>query len=131
MRVRDYLNDKYTDPKTDELLTIATFLDPRFKTTYITTEKLVEVKVRAASETEALLVGNTDVGDFSLEEDQSGKEAGTAPQSAKKSKKSLGSFLKKTSSAPALRTQRQVIEQELDSYTLMMAADSEADPLDW
>ncbi|KAK6323578.1 hypothetical protein J4Q44_G00059170 [Coregonus suidteri] len=53
MRVLNYLNDKYTDPETDELLTMATFLDPRFNTTYMTTEKLV--KVRAASETEALL----------------------------------------------------------------------------
>ncbi|XP_034146796.1 zinc finger BED domain-containing protein 4-like [Esox lucius] len=65
MRVVDYLFDKYTNPETDELLTMATFLDPRFKNTYMTTEKLVEVKVRAASEAEALLVGNTAVeGDY-------------------------------------------------------------------
>ena len=47
MRVVDYLFDKYTNPETDEPLTMATFLDPRFKNTYMTTEKLVEVKVRA------------------------------------------------------------------------------------
>ena len=82
MRVLNYLNDKYTNLETDELLIMATFQYPRFKTTYMTTEKLVEVKVRAASETESLLVGNTAVGDFSLEENQSEreKEAATAPQ---------------------------------------------------
>lgn len=84
MMILNYLNDKYTDPETVELLTMATFLDPRFMTTYMITEKLVEVNVRAASETEALLVGNTTVGDFSLEEDQSEKEAATAPQSVNK-----------------------------------------------
>ncbi|KAK6296584.1 hypothetical protein J4Q44_G00327260 [Coregonus suidteri] len=43
MRVLNYLNEKHTDPETDELLTMATFLDPRFKTTYMTNEKLVKV----------------------------------------------------------------------------------------
>ncbi|KAI2658659.1 E3 SUMO-protein ligase ZBED1 [Labeo rohita] len=41
-RVLDYLNEKYKDPATDELLTMATFLDPRFKTTYMSPEKLEE-----------------------------------------------------------------------------------------
>lgn len=54
-KVLEYLND----PATDELLTMATFMDPRFKTMYMSTEKLEEIKVRAASETEALLVENS------------------------------------------------------------------------
>ena len=51
------------------------------------------------SETEALLVENTALGKSSLVEDHTDreKEAATAPQSAKKPKKSLGSFFKQTS----------------------------------
>ncbi|KAJ8358392.1 hypothetical protein AAFF_G00010390 [Aldrovandia affinis] len=76
--------------------------------------------------TEALLVENTALGESSLAEDHTDKEkeAATAPQSAKKPKKSLGSFFKKTSSAPASCSQRQIIEQELNSYIMAMAADS-------
>ncbi len=79
----EYLNDKYTDPATDELLTMATFMDPIFKTMYMSTEKLEEIKVRAASETEALLVENSALVESSLAEDQPEREreAATAPLS--------------------------------------------------
>ncbi len=130
----EYLNDKYTDPATDELLTMATFMDPIFKTMYMSTEKLEEIKVRAASETEALLVENSALVESSLAEDQPEREreAATAPlSSAKKPRKSLGSFFKKTCSASASCSQRQIIEQELNSYILAMAPDSETDPLEW
>ncbi|XP_062312171.1 E3 SUMO-protein ligase ZBED1-like [Osmerus eperlanus] len=133
IKVLDYLNNKYTDPATDELLSMATFLDPRFKTRYMSAEKLEDIKVRAASETEALLVENTALGKSSLAEDHTDreKEASTAHQSGKKPKKSLGSFFKQTSSAPASCSERQIIEQELNSYILATAADSESDPLEW
>lgn len=134
-KVLDYLNSKYTDPTTDELLTMATFLDPRFKTMYLSPEKLEEIKVRAASETEALLEGNPALvlGESSLVEDQPEREEETATASlpsAKKPKKSLGSFFK-TSSASASCSQKQIIEQELNSYILAMTPDSETNPLQW
>lgn len=120
-KVLGYLNDKYIDPATDELLTMATFLDPRFKTMYMSTEKLEDIKVRAASETEALLVENTALVESSLAKDQPEREreADLLP-SAKKPKKSHGSFFKKTSSASASCSQKQIIEQELNSYILAM-----------
>ncbi|KAJ8386988.1 hypothetical protein AAFF_G00161650 [Aldrovandia affinis] len=90
-----------------------------------------EAYARAASETEALLVENTALGESPLAEDHTDreKEAATAPQSAKKPKKSLGSLFKKTSSAPASCSQRQIIEQELNSYILAMAADRPTLPM--
>ncbi|XP_057195870.1 E3 SUMO-protein ligase ZBED1-like isoform X1 [Triplophysa rosa] len=134
-KVLDYLNSKYTDPATDELLTMATFLDPRFKTMYLSPEKLEEIKVRAASETEALLEENPALVlvESSLVEDQPEREGETATAplpSAKKPKKSLGSFFK-TSSASASCSQKQIIEQELNSYILAMTPDGETDPLEW
>ena len=89
--------------------------------------------MKAASETEALLVENTALGKSSLVEDHTDreKEAATAPQSAKKPKKSLGSLFKEPSGAPASCSKRQIIEKELNSYIQAMAADSESDPLEW
>ncbi|KAI2662030.1 E3 SUMO-protein ligase ZBED1 [Labeo rohita] len=125
-RVLDYLNEKYKDPATDELLTMATFLDPRFKTTYMSPEKLEEVRSRVATETKAL-EEKTATGASSTE-DQSERETSTAPVQLKKPKHSLGSFFKKCSSAPP---KQQGIDMELDGYLLMVTADSDSDPLEW
>lgn len=43
------LNDKHKASATDKVLTMATFLNPRFKATYTTEEKLEEVKSRVAT----------------------------------------------------------------------------------
>ncbi|KAL1252179.1 hypothetical protein QQF64_019975 [Cirrhinus molitorella] len=125
-RVLDYLNEKYKDPATDELLTMATFLDPRFKTTYMSPEKLEEVRSRVATETKAL--EEKTATDASSTEDQSERETSTAPVQLKKPKHSLGSFFKKCSSAPP---KQQGIDMELDGYLLMATADSDSDPLEW
>ncbi|KAK0130631.1 hypothetical protein N1851_034887 [Merluccius polli] len=44
-----YLNE-YSDPGTDDLLDMASLLDPCFKTTYIKNEKVDDIKARAAEE---------------------------------------------------------------------------------
>ncbi|CAM4549683.1 unnamed protein product [Leuciscus chuanchicus] len=123
-RVLDYLNEKYKDPATDELLNMATFLDPRFKTTYMSPEKLEEVRSRVATETKAL--EEKTATDASSTEDQSERETSTVQ--LKKPKHSLGSFFKKCSSAPP---KQQGIDMELDGYLLMVTADSDSDPLEW
>lgn len=38
--ILDYLREKYSDPSTDDLLDMASLVDPRFKTTYCTKEKV-------------------------------------------------------------------------------------------
>lgn len=91
-RVLDYLNEKYKGPATDKLLTMATFLDPWFKTTYISPEKLEEVRSRVATETKSL--GETTDTDASFTEDQSERETSTAPAQLKKPKQP-GQFLQK------------------------------------
>lgn len=42
--ILQYLNCKYSDPVTDELLNIASLMDPRFHTTYIEHDKLEGIK---------------------------------------------------------------------------------------
>lgn len=51
-RVLHYIEEKYNDPVTQELLDITSFLDPRFKTTYISEENVPHVKERVKSEME-------------------------------------------------------------------------------
>ncbi|CAL9703629.1 unnamed protein product [Knipowitschia caucasica] len=43
-KILDYLNSKYDDPATQELLDMACFMDPRFKAGYVSGDKLHEIK---------------------------------------------------------------------------------------
>lgn len=43
----DYLNEKYDDQTTDDLLDMASLVDPRFKTHHIKDEKVDHIKARA------------------------------------------------------------------------------------
>lgn len=54
VNILDYLNEKYADESTQELLDMASLLDPRFKTTYINAERVDYMKTRAAAEMESL-----------------------------------------------------------------------------
>lgn len=51
-RVLHYIEDKYSDPATKELLDIVSFLDPRFKTDYIRAENVPDIKERVRIEME-------------------------------------------------------------------------------
>ncbi|CAM4697888.1 unnamed protein product [Leuciscus chuanchicus] len=55
-----YLESKYCDLEKEELLDMATLLDPRFRTTYIDASKLEVVKKRAVSEISALCNSTTE-----------------------------------------------------------------------
>ena len=46
----DYLNEKYDDQTTDDLLDMASLVDPRFKTHHIKDEKVDHIKARAMLE---------------------------------------------------------------------------------
>lgn len=96
-KVLEYLNEKYQDPATNKLLSMATFLDPRFKATYLSPEDLEEVKNRAATEAKALeektaMEASSTVGQSEMEES-------TAPSpQPKKTKISLASLVEECSS---------------------------------
>lgn len=87
VKILDYMNTKYDDPGTQELLDIASFMDPRFKVTYISSEKVEDIKSRIMSEMkdsvqkEGTPSENTEVQTME-------------PPSEKKTKRSLGSLLK-------------------------------------
>lgn len=52
-KVLEYMNTKFDDPKTQELLDVACFVDPRFKANYISSEDVADIKARVMSEMKA------------------------------------------------------------------------------
>ncbi|CAM4658701.1 unnamed protein product [Leuciscus chuanchicus] len=129
VRILNYLNEKYADQSTQELLDMASLLDPRFKTTYIEAERVDYMKVKAAAEMESL----------AAEQSKSAEGASLPPVEAaeeipaKKKKKSLGSFFKiksrKCQADP--QSERESIEMELNSYLQTVEVDGETNPLEW
>ncbi|XP_055051262.1 E3 SUMO-protein ligase ZBED1-like [Misgurnus anguillicaudatus] len=71
-KIMTYLDEKYADPDTDDLLDMATFVDPRFKGRYIRPEKVGAIQMRAVSE-----IMDEDQG-----QSQAGPSEGAADQGA-------------------------------------------------
>ncbi|KAK0156302.1 Zinc finger BED domain-containing protein 1 [Merluccius polli] len=111
-KIVGYLNEKYDEAPTQELLDMASALDPRFKLTY---EKAPQRAVTPADDPDAA------------------GAAGGAP----KKKKALGSFFKLVTEGTAQRSaalqpdQDRAIASELQSYFQAGTLDTEADPLEW
>ncbi|KAJ8364871.1 hypothetical protein SKAU_G00137020 [Synaphobranchus kaupii] len=134
----DYLTAKYQDPTTDDLLDMASLVDPRFKTQYVDSDKTEGLQARAVAELESLLTVQAQHPAASAQPRPStstsqSTEAEQAPP--KKAKKTLASFLK-TSGAAAAATSaspslKEAIEGELKAYLSTPNADSEMDPLEW
>ncbi|XP_060790843.1 zinc finger BED domain-containing protein 4-like [Neoarius graeffei] len=128
MTVMSYLDEKYTDPITEELLDIATLVDPHFKVQYINPENIDAIKMRAVSEMLEDLSTSVRTEEAAPEQAEAGDAA--VPPPLKKQKKSLGSFFKKSHSSPELND-RERVESELENYLMAADADSETDPLQW
>lgn len=113
-----YLNEKYDDHATNNLLDMATFADPRFKTAYMKEERVEFIKMGAESElvdmaaTESAQTAAASISPPAAENDPE------LPHSTKKTKKSLGSYFKKALAADQgtnhSQPSRASIELELD-----------------
>lgn len=133
--VLKYLNEKYDDPTTNNLLDIATLVDPRFKTAYMKEDRVEFIKVRAVAELMGMVEGATAPESAQTTASSSPPAAEDDPElphPTKKTKKSLGSYFKKavqtsTHSQPS----RASTELELSMYPQAPGPDSETDPLDW
>nr|XP_054592253.1 E3 SUMO-protein ligase ZBED1-like [Nothobranchius furzeri] len=118
-----YLESKYCDLEKEELLDMASLLDPRFRTTYIDASKLEVVKKRAVSEISALCNSTTE------EAGPSAVQENTPP----KKKMTLGAFFKKSAPSTTLHPQSEKtkIETELATYLLIPDTEPDTDPLEW
>lgn len=127
-----YLNEKYDDQTTQDLLDIASLVDPRFKTTYIKQERVGYIKTRAAAELQKLVAEQTEAVPLSAPSVTAVGQDEQEEVPAKKKKKSLSSYFK-TSAKPsqvAPLSNRESIEKELSLY-LLMEAGSDTEPLEW
>lgn len=129
--ITTYLNEKYDDAATDDLLNMASLVDPRFKTRYIQDDKVETVKSRAVAQ----ILGNCRSTTQSTLTSRLGggrADAAASAPPAKMQKKTLGSFFKKSYSvSTSSLTDEQNVEAELNSYLLAPEADSETNPLAW
>ncbi|XP_069395198.1 E3 SUMO-protein ligase ZBED1-like [Paralichthys olivaceus] len=128
----EYLNSKYSEPATTDLLEMASFVDPRFRTTYIPSEKVDTLKHRAVLEVKTLLADQSSCQQPYLRvptvpEPADGEAAAVAP----KAKKTLASFFKQRTATTTAPTKRGAIENELSSYLQSASVESDTDPLKW
>lgn len=119
-----YLNEKFSDDATDDLLSMATLVDPRFKTHYIQADKIEAVRVNAVSQ---ILDEWKSSQSSSSPNAQSEASTSAAPVIHKKT---LGSFFKRPVATAGL-TDHQAVEAELNSYLQSANADSDTNPLEW
>ncbi|XP_034078778.1 zinc finger BED domain-containing protein 1-like [Gymnodraco acuticeps] len=124
--ILQYLQEKYSDPKTQALLDIATSLDPRFKLDYVSEDNKTTVKTRLKDEMTSIVTMES----LSLTPTTASSSA-TPPPGGKK-RKTLGSFFKVAKGNEAAAPEvEQVVDMELGAYLLSRNIDSEDDPLKW
>ncbi|XP_076734617.1 E3 SUMO-protein ligase ZBED1-like [Maylandia zebra] len=132
-RIVDYLNNKYADPSTSDLLDMASFVDPRFRAKYIPSEKINALKHKLILEAESLLSYQgtclSELTDPAVPESADQEEAAVG-HTAKK-KRSLASFFQHSTATNTGFTKREAIENEFSSYLLSVCVESDADPLKW
>ncbi|XP_029602023.1 zinc finger BED domain-containing protein 1-like [Salmo trutta] len=108
---------------------MASFVDPRFRATYIPSEKVDALKHRAVLEVETLLADQSSCQPPHLRVPTvpADGEAAVAPKA-----KTLASFFKqRTATTTAPPTKREAIENELSSYLQSASVESDTDPLKW
>lgn len=127
-KILNYISKHYEDETTQVLLDTATFLNPRFKTSYTDEDKLPNIKSRVMSDME--MSSHKDTSESVINTCGENPDIDLPPP-GKKARKSLGSFFKKTSAMPAALRLEEAIAAELNSYVLSPSIDSEEDPLKW
>lgn len=130
----DYLNSKYTDPATSELLDIASLVDPRFRDKHIPSEKIKAVKNQAVMETESLMA---DQGSYwpdpAVCTVPTPTDLVTIMPPTAKSSLSLASFFKQstTTTISTSLTRKEETETEVSSYLQSVIKERDTDPFKW
>ncbi len=126
----EYLERKYSDSDTDKMLSVSSFLDPRFKAEYIgsAATDLAVVKDRIAREGVELMPKDAAPEVPQIPRSQSSKA--TEPPAKKRKLSSWLKEAKGTGTSTSL-TADQKVQKEIEDYLLAPALDSESNPLGW
>ncbi|KAK7891329.1 hypothetical protein WMY93_023292 [Mugilogobius chulae] len=125
-KILEYLNEKYSDPKVQELLDIASALDPRFKLKYVSDVNRGAIEDRLRAEMKRL-------DNMNALETIATAATSTEDAPPQKKRKGLSSFFKSSTSTTGGEAiqQDQVVGAELQTYLQMETLDAEEDPLQW
>lgn len=100
----DYLNAKYADPATSNLLDMASLVDPRFRAKYITSEDIDALKHKAVLEAESLLADQSSRLPHTAVPEPADQEEAVPPKAKKK--RSMASFFKQSTLTSTSLTER-------------------------
>ena len=130
-KVSTYMEKKYKDIKVNELLDVATFLDPRFKMTFVDESEKESVQERVVREgTDVAQQQNEGMEDSSRPDDLSA--VATAPP---EKKRKLGTVLKlsmgggSSDNSQAVKTPEEKAKAEVEAYLRVPEQDAEDNPL--
>ena len=125
-RILTDIESRYLHPDVDELLDIASFLDPRFKTEHICHENVDSIKARLQDEGMEL-AGCISVAE-SVEDQAEPAETDNEPPPKKKK---LAKILKKKNRTTSSTSRGDQMEKEMESYLSAPDLDAEDNPLLW
>jgi len=138
-RILTYLDDKYSESETLELINLASFLDPRFITDYIEGSELPSVVDRLIDESSSVVdhrdgFDSKDTTEFTGSdntENVAASEPSTSGNPTKRRK--LSSWLKcaKQTSLPRARSFTDNVKREIETYQRLPRTDEDANPLKW
>ncbi|XP_074550123.1 E3 SUMO-protein ligase ZBED1-like [Halichoeres trimaculatus] len=123
--ILNYLNEKYDDEPTNNILDMATLVDPRFKLAYTKEDRVEFIKTRAAAEMEGMLAPEHAPAALACLQTPLPTETAHSPPAesdpelphpTKKIKKSLGSYFRKAAGSTQPQPTRASIELELNMY---------------
>ena len=130
--IMEYMEGKYSDSCTRELLHVSSYLDPRFCTTYIpddekdsTLERIADEGLEMFSQIQINQVAKEPI-------DVSSSITSSPPPKRRK----LGSWIKKSLAAepedePETLCPREKVKREMETYEKSQRADPDSNPLDW
>ncbi|XP_039544447.1 E3 SUMO-protein ligase ZBED1-like isoform X2 [Pimephales promelas] len=131
--ILEYLNTKYSEDCVEELLSLASTLDPRFKNRYNNDGRIKTIETAVTAELLAMVTEEdspTPGPSTAAQATTVEPEAGDASEPAKKTKKSFGSYFKKPQEFRG-ESLHIAIEKEIQSYLMIPEVDSDVNPLDW
>ena len=136
-QIFEYMDSKYNDTSTDDLLNLCTFLDPRFKFDYIKKDKLYDstvalIKGIVQREVVALIKKESQETEAREEHDDLQNEVAqpSEPSQPPRKKKRLAEIFKKPSSSHKLRAE-DIAAGEIDQYIHSPCAEVDSNPLEW
>jgi len=130
--VISYMEEKYTDSKTKEILNIATFLDPRFKVDFVEGDDLETLDDNIINEGMEILSA---AGSSDAAESHSQQSSSTTSMEPATKKRKLSTFLKKDSTitTTTISIPLQKLQKEVEAYksSPKLEIDSDETPMRW